>query len=96
MAYVIHKVQLDIVDEQALPLPADANVLHVGMERDQLFIWYRTANPNGPSMPRRFRICGTGHECPGPQELYVYLSTVPQGVYVWHVFERLNLQEQDA
>jgi hypothetical protein len=71
-----------------IPLPADAEVLTVQMQRAHVAMWVRL-DPDAPRVPRRFASYQTGVSIPDvPQR---FLGTVQQddGEFVLHIFEVL-------
>jgi hypothetical protein len=86
---VIWKFQLDRVDSQQISMPKEAQVLSVAMQHGNICIW-ATVSPDAPNEDRVFEIRGTGN--PLPADFYedrIFIGTVFDGPYVWHVFERL-------
>lgn len=62
----IWKFPLEITDEQEINMPAEATVLSVGFQGDQLCAWALVNNKH-PDVKRTFFIVGTGH----PAELVI-------------------------
>jgi hypothetical protein len=70
----------EIVTIHAQP---DLGVSHVAMQDGVVTLW-ALCDLYEPKSLRTFRIIGTGHQYePGG----VYLGTVMERVYVWHIFE---------
>lgn len=85
----VYKYRLQPEDEQLLHLPADARFLHVAQQGEynsDIFAWV-LLDPTAPTVERRIRIYGTGHEI--PDSIYLaFLGTLQMNSgLVWHVFE---------
>lgn len=88
MSPVIHRITLDVQDEQALVMHPAAQILSVAPTRDggssQIDLWF-TAYPNDRThSDRPVYMAGTGH--PIPDGRFVGTVVTPSGL-VWHVFE---------
>lgn len=86
----IWKFELNIADQQGVPMPEGAEPLHVGVQHGHVYVW-ALVNPQRRGVIHRFAIRGTGHEFDGdlPQATGDYIGTVQQagGDLVWHVFD---------
>lgn len=74
-------------EPQTIKMPFDARLLHIGSQNDVICIW--TSVPLNPKMAlvsRTFQVVATGQEYDSDDGL-IYLGTVLQGQYVWHIFE---------
>lgn len=88
---VIHRVSLEIKDEQRLRIHGGGKLLAVAPDRDgldRIDLWYTTypANPH-QYHDRPIYIAGTGHR--EPPAKYVGTAVMPSGL-VFHVFEGLG------
>jgi hypothetical protein len=90
----VFKYTLPIDDEVRISMPAFAEVLSVGYQGNSngegfptLSLWALT-DPFIPSLPRTFRIVGTGHPIEEPEK-WKFIGTVflYGGTLVFHVFE---------
>jgi len=84
----IWKFPLKITDgAQLVPMPKDAEVLCVDVQRGVICIW-TLVESEAPTEIRKFRIYGTGHEMDINEDV-VYIGSVQMlgGALVWHVFE---------
>lgn len=88
MARTIYKYPLALTDDiQIIIMPGGAEILHVGVQGENLVpricLW-AYIDPGAETQPRTFRVFGTGHDLPTKHE---YVGTVQMGSYVWHIFE---------
>jgi len=83
----VYKYLLDLVDYQAVPLPAGAEILSVAEQLSGLVMWAKV-DPARPTVPRDIIIKGTGHPITN-DELGRFIGTALMygGTLVWHVFE---------
>jgi hypothetical protein len=83
----VYKYALPIEDEVRIPLPAFAEVLSVGVQGENLFVW-ALVDPSIPNLHKTFRIAGTGHPIEEPEK-WKFIGTVflYEGSFVAHVFE---------
>lgn len=85
---VIHRITIDVEDEQALVLHPASQILSVAPTRDggsgQVDMWF-TAYPHETTHHERpVYMAGTG--MPRPQGRFIGTVVTPSGL-VWHVFE---------
>ena len=84
---VIHRVTLDVEDEQIVTIHNAGHVLSVAPTRDggsgQVDLWF-TTYPSEPNGKRWVYMAGTGMPRPGGR--FVGTVVTPSGL-VWHVFE---------
>ena len=80
----IWKFGLLTVNEQAIDMPAGAEVLCVQTQDDSPQLW-ALVDPKAPRIPRKFRIFGTGD--PSVSGTYVGTYQLLGGKLVFHVFE---------
>jgi len=88
----IFKYPLAIVGEQVLLLPKGAEILHIGVQNGELYLW-AMVDEQEESEIRRFSIIGTGHSIPERVSKNLYhIGTVfmSGGSLVWHVFEEIK------
>lgn len=70
-----------------IELATDAVILSANMQYNGLFIWVKFYE-DSPTRPRRFLMFGTGQDFDDSE--LVYISTVMDGAFVWHIFEDLH------
>ncbi len=80
----VWKFPLAIEDAQAIPMPADADLLFVAVQNEQLCLWARVI-PTSEVRTRQIIIRGTGH--PIWQQPYIGSALMADGSLVWHVFD---------
>lgn len=85
----IYKYPINLTTEkQCLCLPENSQLLSVQMQNEKLCVW-ALIDESQPLSMVRFHIFGTGENLPDDLNT-VFLGTVQDGIYVWHVFyERL-------
>jgi len=71
--------------ETTVQMPAGAEVLSIGVQREQVCLW-ALVDPLQPVEPRRFVVVGTGWDVPGHGR---FLGTVllASGELVFHIWE---------
>ena len=73
---------------QIVTLPDQAKILHVGMQGDRMQLWAEVCTDTDVLMvPRNIWVIGTGW--PLPDVNLRHISTVIDGLNVWHVFEEV-------
>lgn len=70
----------------ALFLPVGAEILHVGIQREQLWIWAKV-DPDAQLENRIFRTVPTGGSVP---ETSKHVGTVITDQFVWHLLEDIS------
>lgn len=87
----VYKYQVFITDPVIL-MPKDAEILHVGSQRGNIFVWALVDPSWPPIAPRHFVIYSTGLDIYEPDESLTYLGTCFQhgDALVLHIFERKN------
>ncbi len=85
----IHKYHLEIVDEQAIGMPAGAVVLSVQHQLGKLVLW-ALVDTTMHERRRCFRVVGTGDPFEGYTSDWRHVGTVQMNGLVWHVFERVS------
>ena len=85
---VIWKYEIEIRDNHVIDIPAHGEILHLGVQNEQVYIWVKV-NPYNKGVKRTFRVCGTGH--PIEEREYETLSHIGtfqfNNGFVGHVFE---------
>jgi hypothetical protein len=87
----IYKFPLEVTDQQAVLMPAAAQILAVQVQNGEPFVWAIVDTEN-PQEERFFDIFGTGHpmhEDNGVGREYVGTFQMHSGSLVFHLFERL-------
>lgn len=86
MRKVIHKTVLDFWQPA---IPADAEVLDVQIQHDDICVWYLTSETPPPiPQSRTLVIHGTGQLL--SLTARKYLGTVQAGSLVWHIFDTME------
>lgn len=97
---MIYKYPLKITDEQSVDMPTGAKILSVQMQGKTLCLW-ASVNPENKQSKRTICIVGTGNPFDEDRNVRlgtsegrgvgcVYLGTVQDQGFVWHVFEKLS------
>jgi len=87
-APTIWKYPLDITDLQAIVMPAEADILHVGLDpAGTLCLWVMVNRDVTVTEARQFAVIGTGNPIQYGDLNLNHLGSVVQGPAVWHVFE---------
>jgi hypothetical protein len=83
----IHKAVLQIVDAQHVMMPAGASILSIGVQLNDICVWYICDTVNAVNERHLFDIYGTGNLMPDG-DLGLFLGTVltHDDSLVWHVF----------
>lgn len=85
MSKIIYKYQLNYAPEQTLQLPADAEVLTLGNQRNGLFIWV-LVDPTREKIDRKIRCFPTGEMINvNPGEFLGSAKTFNED-FIWHFF----------
>lgn len=94
---VVFKYRVELKDEFEVPLPVNAQVLCVQVQRGEPFIWVlqssvrRSAEENFATVQRRFRLAGTGHQIAPFSDArdwrHVGTFQLRDGALVFHLFE---------
>lgn len=82
----IWKYELGITGVQGVGMPAGAQILMAQMQNDRLCVW-ALVDPKATPTQRTFYIYGTGHQIEPDLYSAIYVATVQQGAFVWHVFQ---------
>lgn len=82
---VIHKHTVAINDDVTTHiLPADAQIIHVGMQNGKLCYWEEHSGNGLAMVLMQYRVVGTGHAIPLTAD---YIGTAFDGGFVWHLYE---------
>lgn len=88
----IYKYHINFDRHQVLPLPQDAQFLHIDYQNNSLCLWFMIDSTK-PTTLIKLEVIGTGWEIPDLPPLNnqpvirKHLGTVLQGQFVWHIFE---------
>lgn len=85
----IYKYPLAVLDEQEVSMPGSAVVLCVQIQAGHGPCLWARVNTEFSLEKRTFLIVGTGNPFPESKRPPVYIGTVQQGPFVWHVFEKV-------
>lgn len=77
---------LPLALSQAIEMPAGAQILHVGVQMEQIVCIWALVDENAPMEERSFAVVGTGHPVP-ENTAHVGSVLMHGGAFVWHVFE---------
>lgn len=86
---VIWKYEIEINDDYVIDIPANGEILHLGTQGEQIYIWVKV-NPYNKGVKRHFKSVGTGHPVESDEESNLsYIGTVQlmNGSFVLHIFE---------
>lgn len=84
MKKTVWKYKVHRATDQAVPMPAGAELLRVDFQDGMMQIW-ALVDPEAEIVGRRILILGTGHVVEWQD--YTYVGTTFQGPFVWHVFD---------
>lgn len=88
MKQIIHKKQLQLLDNQTIYLPIGMEILCVQLQNGHICIWYKFEPMEGhPTYEHSIDIIGTGNMIDDDHE---YIGTVQQDGFVWHVFQQVS------
>jgi hypothetical protein len=87
----IHKYPLEVKGQQTVEMPYGAQILHVGVQRNQICIWAILESVKPMMVTRSFVIHGTGHPVDDTGLEHIGTVLMDDGALVWHIFERINL-----
>lgn len=82
---LIYKYPLRLTDTQNVVMPRGARILTVQMQNAVPTLWAEVDPTDSVGEQRHITIIGTGNGHTSPHSLY--LGTVQDGPFVWHVFE---------
>lgn len=75
-------------------LPPSAEILDIGVQGNDVVLWYSFEDYDVHSVLHEFKIVGTGGSVPyEPSEekdnpYWTYMKTVMDGSYVWHIYKK--------
>lgn len=81
----IYKYQLNIVDIQQIEIPSGSIILSVGKDPQGKVCAWAKVDTSASIEIRTLFIVGTGN--PAPDDKSVFIGTVTDGPFVWHIFE---------
>jgi len=90
----IYKYPLQVTDDQDLFLPKGAVILSVIVQQNVLVLYAGVDNSEKIEERRKIKIFGTGNPVYYEQGKLRFIASVQQGVFVWHVFENININEE--
>lgn len=79
-------------DKGNIEMPKDAEILSIQEQNNKPCIW-ALVNPDNETEERYFELFGTGHDVPcgmGIERNFIGTFQLSGGVFVFHVFERIN------
>ena len=82
----VWKFPIQRADAYTIDMTKDAEILHVGVQKNEPFMWARV-DPDAPKERRGFRVAGTGHALYGAPEKHYGSFMLNDGALVFHVFE---------
>lgn len=81
----IWKFPLAITDEQPINVPSGFVPLSVQMQNRELCLWAKV-KPGKTEKIKTVYVVGTGNPMPSEASDAVFVGTVQNGPFVWHVF----------
>lgn len=81
----IFKYPLKLTDIQAIEIPEKASILSVDIQNGGICLW-ALVDPNSKLVNYKFAIIGTGNPIDDSYNLQMFIGTVQQPPFVWHVF----------
>jgi len=81
----VYKYPFEISSLVEVAIPKDHKILLVECQGQHPCIWAQVNLPS-PTVVKRFRIYGTGHEI-DPFETISHVASFQQGPFVWHMYE---------
>lgn len=87
----VYKYELSTTDEQFVPMPDGALILHFDAQHGRFCLWALVDPDEDTITPRRIRVAGTGHDIETDTSKLRHLGTAltGNGMFVWHAFEVL-------
>ncbi len=74
-------------DINEISMPKGAQILSIQFQRGEITMWTLVNDTCEHNEIRTFESYGTGEDIKDPHEL-LYISTIQEGHFVWHIFER--------
>jgi hypothetical protein len=87
----ICKYPINVIGATQIMMPANAKVLSVQAQCDELQLW-ALVWPGAAEEKRRFAVYGTGHYLPAACGEYIGTVQQHNGAFVWHVFDITEVQ----
>lgn len=81
----VYKYKIDLSHTQSIMLPLGTLFLSVQLQLGCLTMWCLVSPQEKIESQHQIYIFGTGHEVDCP-ETSIYLGTVQEGNFVWHLF----------
>ena len=86
----IYKYKLEIVDKQTIELPQYAEILCVGTQLGNIYLWALVNTEATLNEMRDIEVLGTGNPVyENAESDRHYLGTCFVNHFVWHIFERI-------
>jgi hypothetical protein len=82
----IWKFLLEVTDRAGVLMPQGAEILHVGVQGTNIYVWAKIDTKATTSM-RWFYVVGTGHDMPLKAGQYLGTVHLRNGALVFHIFE---------
>lgn len=83
----IYKYRLETTGLQIVLMPAGAEILSAQLQ-DRAISFWAIVDSQAPLRQRCFEVLETGNSIPEGKRTYI--STVQAGLWIWHIFERLE------
>ena len=81
----VYKYLLGRVDKQTISMPVSGRPIYVDLQDNKLYMWAEVDTEAVPSIGKTILIRGTGRPFTGEEG--VYIGTIRDGMFVWHVYE---------
>ena len=97
----IYKYPIQLLDQQVLTLPKDAEFLSAGFQDGNLMVWARVLVSDlglseSETEGRSVAIFGTGHSIPPNLADAPHIGTIFDEDMVWHIFDAGVVEDTDA
>lgn len=86
---VIYKYELEMQQQTVHSIPEGAIVLTVAKQNGKICVWALVDTDN-PKRDHYFFIFGTGNPIPDDLLCPMYLGTIQDAPFVWHVFHQYS------
>jgi len=83
----IYKYLLVPSDEIWVDMPPDSEVLSVGVQNGEMFLWAKVDDSSDRTQGYRFFVRGTGHPLTGEEGRFIGTVQMRGGSLIFHVFE---------
>lgn len=87
--YAVYKFPLGLTDSQLVSMPSTARILTAQFQKGTICLWAVVDLDITSKTDRRIVIAGTGHTVDTTN--CEYISTVQDGNFVFHVFEKTGI-----